>query len=429
MANNRFALSPDNGKRKIFFGWKVVLGAFIAEMTGTIPGPPVFGFFIIPMTRSMGIGRGAFTLAYSLRAVFDGMSGPIVGRLVDHQGPRMLMAFGSFFTGLAIMSLSGVTSFWHLALACSVLGAAEAPGISRMVTLVTVARWFTRKRGRATAIATAGFSLGIATIAPIAQALIAAVGWQVSWVILGVAVWILMIPTSLAFMRKSPESMGLRPDGDNSVVETGSGAGGILGEELVWTLQMALRTRALWLMAFAILMGATAVPAVTFHQAPAILDKGFGAPIAATAVLIFGLSATASKLIFGFLVERIPVQYLFIVCLAGSGGALYTLVVADTLPMVLIYAFVYGSLRGAFPTLEAVVWADYFGRTYLGTIRGTFQPLILIARAGGPLLAGVLFDLTGSYDIALQTCIVMLIFGALAMVFAPAPTHPSKVRL
>ena len=173
----------------------------------------------------------------------------------------------------------------------------------------------------------------------------------------------------------------------------------------------------------------TAVPAVTFHQAPAILDKGFGAPIAATAVLVFGLSATASKLIFGFLVERISVQYLFIVCLAGSGGALYTLVIADTLPLVLIYAFSYGALRGAFPTLEAVVWADYFGRTYLGTIRGTFQPLILIARAGGPLLAGVLFDLTGSYDIALKTCIVMLIFGAFAMIFAPAPTHPSKVRL
>ena len=418
-------------RRPLFFGWKVVLGAFLGEMTSVIAGPPVFGFFIIPMTQAMHVGRGLFTLAFSIRAVMEGLSGPVIGPVVDRHGPRALMVIGSIVSGLVIMSFGGVHAFWQFAVACALLGVAAAAGMGRIVTLVTVARWFVRKRGRAVAFATTGFSVGVALLAPLSQALISAIGWRLSWVILGGLLWLLVVPAAFAFMRKSPESMGLRPDGEpvgNGGESTSSKSGPSDKADLSWTLAMAVRTRSLWLLELAIILGATAVPGVTFHQAPVILDKGLGVPIAAAVIFIFGIASGFSKVGFGFLAERIPVQYLFIGCMMGSSGSLLLLLNADSTLMVVAYAVTYGLLRGGFPTLESVVWADYFGRTSLGTIRGVFQPFILIARASGPLIAGVLFDLTKDYDLAITTFIVMFMVGGLVLIFAPPPRYPTSVR-
>ena len=303
-------------------------------------------------------------------------------------------------------------------------------GIGRIVTLVTVSKWFIHKRGRAIRYVTTGFSIGVA-LAPVSQALISLMGWRLSWVILGGSVWLLMLPTSMAFMRKSPESMGLMPDGDTKEMSSSAPAikdGPPLSDDPVWTLRMAVRTRSLWLLEIATVLATAAVPAVTFHQAPAILDKGFSAPITAAAIFTFGVTAGVSKVLSGFLAERIPVQHLFVGCLVGSGGSLLLLVTTNSTAMVFAYSVSYGLLRGGFPTLESVIWADYFGRTFLGTIRGVMRPFTLIARAGGPLLAGVLFDLTNNYDAALTTFIAMYVISGVVMLFAPPPRNPASLR-
>ena len=395
-------------------------------MTSTVTGPPVFGFFMIPMTQAMGIGRGTFTLAFSIRAITAGLSGPIIGPLVDRHGPRTLMFLGSLLSGLVVMGLGGVQAFWQFAFAFAVLGFTVTAGMGRIVSLVTVARWFVRKRGRALAFATSGFSVGVAVFAPLSQGLITIVGWRLSWVILGACIWLVMIPASLAFMRKSPEAMGLKPDGDapkqshlSSVPEADSPSG-----DVSWTFGMAVRTRSLWLLQVSFVLTAAAIPAVTIHQVPAILDKGFGVVVAAAAVFIFGITGIVSKIIFGFLVERISIQFVTIGCLLGSGASLFLLVIANSIPMIYAYSFTYGLLRGAIPTLESIIWADYFGRDFLGTIRGVLQPFTVIAGASGPLLAGLLFDLTLSYTAALTTFIAMYLISASVLVFAPPPSHP-----
>lgn len=412
-----------NKKSPLFFGWRVVVGAFLGEMTSTFFGPPALGFFMIPMTQALNIGRAAFTLSFSIRSVAEAATSMVVGPLVDRYGPRMLMVVGSLLTGLVVMSFGLVQAFWQFALVSTLLGIVATAGMGRIVTLVTVSKWFIRKRGRAIGYVTTGFSIGVA-LAPLSQALISWVEWRLSWVVLGGCVWLLMLPPSFAFMRKSPESMGLRPDGDTKEM---SGRVPVThsADDPVWTLRMAVRTRSLWLLEFACVLATAAVPAVTLHQAPAILDKGFSASITAVAIFIFGIAAGVSKVGFGFLAERIPVQYLFVSCLVGSGGSLLLLVNANSVGMIFAYSVSYGLLRGGFPTLESIIWADYFGRSFLGTIRGVMRPFILFARAGGPLLAGVLFDITHHYNSAFTIFTAMYLIGGLVMLFAPPPRLPA----
>jgi sugar phosphate permease len=392
-----------------------------------VNSPHIAGFFLIPMSEALGIGRGTFSLVYSIRTFTEGVAGPVVGRLLDRYGPRMLMVGGAVIAGLALMALGVVQNFWQFAVVLGIFGLASAACMGRLVAGVTVSRWFVRKRGRAIALITTGMSLGIAIFSPLSQGFIDLVGWRWTWTILGACVWVLIIPVSLAFMRKSPEVMGLRPDGD-PVDDNNSGSGqGIHSgdrEEIAWTLLMARRTRTFWFLTASMVLGTGATTAVSFHQVPAILDKGFSPAAAASAMVVFGLLGIASKIIIGFLAERLSIQLLVVSTTIGSAISVIILMNANSVGMVFSYAVLAGFMRPATHPLSTMVWADYFGRKSLGSIQGMIQPFLLLARAGGPLLGGLLFDWTGRYIVAFWVIIGLHLLAALAMVFAPPPKPP-----
>ena len=391
--------------------------------------PHVVGFFLIPMTEALGIGRGSFSLVYSIRTFTEGAAGPVVGRLLDRYGPRMLMAGGAVFAGLALMSLGSVQNLWQFATALGIFGLASAACMGRLVAGVTVARWFVRKRGRAIALITTGMSLGVAVFSPLTQGFINLVDWRWTWAILGICVWILIIPASLAFMRKSPEVMGLRPDGDP--VDDGNegseqGIASVDKEEEGWTLPMARRTRTFWFLTASMVLGTGATTAASFHQVPAILDNGVTPAATAGAMVVFGLLGIVSKVTIGFLAERFSIQLLVVLTTVGSGASLIILMNANSVSMAFSYAALAGFMRPATHPLSTIVWADYFGRRSLGTIQGMIQPFLLLARAGGPLLGGLLFDWLDGYTVAFSAVIGLHLMAALAMVFAPPPGLPAK---
>ena len=415
-------------RRRPFFGWWLVLTGFLSAVASAASSPHIAGFFLIPMTEALGIGRGSFSLVYSIRTISDGAAGPVVGRLLDRHGPRLLMAGGGVIAGLALMSLSVVQNFWQFAVALGIFGVASAACMERLVPNVTVARWFVRKRGRAIALVSTGMSVGLAIFAPVAQGFIDLVGWRWTWVILGVCVWILIIPASLAFMRKNPEVMGLRPDGDRASDSLKDPGGGIASgdmEEAGWTLYMARRTSTFWFLTASMVLGAGAQSAIAVHQVPAILDKGVSAAAISGAMVVFGLLGILSKIVIGLLVERISIQLLVVLTSIGTAVSLVILMNANSVSMAFSYAVLAGFTRPATFPLAAIVWADYFGRRHLGSIQGMIQPLLLLAQAGGPLLVGVLFDWLDGYTVAFSVIIGLYVMSALAMVFAPPPESPA----
>ncbi len=141
-------------------------------------------------------------------------------------------------------------------------------------------------------------------------------------------------------------------------------------------------------------------------------------------IFVFGTMAVVSKLAFGFLAERIPVQYLVMACFAGSALGLLILIQAESPQMVLAYGVVYGLMRGGYTTLQSIAWADYFGRAHLGTIRGVFQPLHFLSTATGPLMAGFLYDSSRNYDTAFSVFVALYLLAAGVMLLAPRPRLP-----
>ncbi|HLC29824.1 MAG TPA: MFS transporter, partial [Dehalococcoidia bacterium] len=281
-------------------------------------------------------------------------------------------------------------------------------------------------RGRALGFSAAGISAGIAVIAPINDAIISAHGWRTAWVFSGFLIGAVVLLPTILFMRQTPESMGLLPDGDEAPppVPAAGQAAAARPQEEIWTLREAVRTPALWLMLAGLDLAGMGVSGITIHQVPYVTDLGYAPAVAASMITVWGIFALTAKIVFGFLGERYTVRYLTAICFFGSALGVLIFMQADRgIFFIYAYAVVHGLLRGGYPLLVPLTWANYYGRTFLGTIRGVIAPFSLISSAGGPVFAGWLYDRTGNYTIAFGMFIVALALGGLLILLAKPPTR------
>ena len=428
---------PQTKKPRFFYGWYIVAGAFFGNWLGGGLGVPVFGLFFKPMAQELGWTRTGMTWPLVARAVLSQVTAPVVGPLLDRFGPRYLMTIGALVAGLGTVLMSQVNSAWQFFLFFSVIGALGNAGLGFLVTNTAVAKWFVRKRGRATAIANTGINVGEGSMTPLAHLLIASMGWRGAWMVLGLVPWLIIAPASFILMRRAPEDMGLRPDG--LPLDQGSGSDAQVGGgpqldpsgEYPWTPGEAFRTPVLWVLVVVLSLAGLSVSGVVVHQLPFLTDQGLSQGTAAMSLTLYAAFAIPSKLIWGYLAERIHIRYLTAACLLGSGGGLLILLRADTVAEAAAFGIVYGLARGSWAVVMALIWADYFGRHFLGTIRGYVTPITLLSSQAGPLLAAFVFDSTQSYHPAFWAFVVSYVLAALLVLMAtpPAPSRTASAGM
>ncbi len=423
-------ISRQQRKPRYFYGWNIVAGSFFAHWMGAAIGVPEFGLFFKPMSKELGWTRAVTTVPLVMRNVLARFSGPIVGPLVDRFGPRYLMTVGAILAGAGTMLMSKTNSWWQFFLFFSVIGAIGNAGLGNLVTSTTIAKWFVRKRGRATGIAATGINVGEAVMTPVTYLLIDALGWRKAWMVLGLIPWLIIAPASFLLMRRAPEDMGLRPDGDPPQEEATLRSDAAASyqrpvlDEYAWTPNAAFRTPTLWMLIIATNLAALSVGGVMVHQLPFLTDQGLSPGVAALTLTTYAIFAIPSKLIWGFLAERIHIRYLAAASLLGSAAGLLILLQTNTFVEAIAFGVVYGSTRGAWAVVQSLIWADYFGRHFLGSIRGYAEPIQLFSTVGGPLFAAFVFDSTESYHFAFSIFVATYVVGALLILATRTPVPP-----
>ena len=415
---------------RIFYGWFVVAVSFLCWFAADAFGWYTFGMFIGPMTSEFGWTTIGMTGALTLRIVMAGLIGPIVGPLADTKhGARVLMSVGVLIAGGVALAVSHVQTLWQFYFFYGVIGALGMVGFGGLVTNTIIAKWFIRKRGRAMGISTMGVSAAGLVFVPLVHYLITNFGWRTTLVVLSIIIWSLAFIPILLVVRRCPEDMGLRPDGDDPEVENGSfsAAGVMSAGEHIWTLKEALRTRTLWLLLVGFNITGLSLSGVMIHFFPYLKSKGFSSDIAASALTTFALCCLVVKIPWGLIAERIHVRYCLITCYAGSAIGLVIIIYSDSVFSVFLYAVTYGIALGGDMVLRELVWANYYGRTFLGTIRGVIMPANLISMAGGPLFAAWLRDVTGGYQLAYTLFFMASIIGVF-FIYLARPPEISQMR-
>ena len=386
-------------KPRFFYGYWVVVATFFCLFITSGSGFFAFSLFVKPLEADLGWGRGEIMVAFSIFLLVMGIASPFIGRVVDRYGARKIITIGALTAGLGFVLLSRMNHLWYLYLSYIVIGIGMT-AMGHVPASAIVSNWFKKRRGFAIGIMSTGIGAGGFALSPlIGGYLIPDFGWRVSYLVLAVLIWVLIIPLALFVVKTKPADMGLYPDGVETLEREAVTGDSPLPTRGV-TLKMALATSGFWLAAVSYLTSGFSSVGVIQNQAPYLEDIGFPVAMAAGALGGVGLGSLIGKFIFGWLCDRIPAKYVFSIALGlHVVGTIMLMSIKPASPTAIIwlYALVMGLAAGGWlPTMSMLI-STHFGLAAYGTIFGTMNLVHSIGVAIGPFMAGYMYDTMGSY--------------------------------
>lgn len=426
--------APRRGLRGVYFGYWILTGALLSQFITAGMQSYVVGGFFTPMIDDLGWSRSEITLSRTIGQFVFAFAGLYVGGMVDRHGGRWLMRGGATVLGISLFASSYISELWQWWLLNGIMLSVGSAMCGSLIVNVTLSKWFVRKRGRVVGIAAMGISFAGVALTPFATWLVDTVGWREAWQVLGVMAFVLIFPVSF-LMRRAPEDHGLRPDGatfdaapERSEADD-SGRISVVDEDFTSSLTRveAMRTRSFYLIVFAFGFGTLSIGVILIHTIPFLTDAGYGRTFASSMIAVTSLPSTISKPMWGYLIDRYDAQRLSMIGFVFSALGLFMVVLGShTNAAITILAYtILGIGWGGMIPLQEVVWASYFGRRYLGSVRSAGLPFALILGASAPVLTSLYFDAVGNYDGALLTVAGC---SLLALFLITLAKTPSRIR-
>jgi MFS family permease len=433
-------VNPQTPKHQaqFFYGWYIVAVGILVHIAGTFSFSSTLSIFLKPITEELGVSRGAFSLIRTAEIGVAALLVPLLGPMVDRYGGRWLLIIGVLMEGTGLLLSSLVQTFWQfVAVRCGLVIAGEAL-LGSLVINVTIAQWFVRKRGRAMAIANLGTGIAKLLIPVCAAWLFVLVGWRGTWAVLGIAAPLLVVVPALIFVRRRPEDIGLKPDGETSAEPEPQGSSQAAAsslkpnqsaaEQAVWSRSEVLKLPAFWLLVLTFGIASVGIAGLNLHIFSFISDSGHPPLVGATVMSTIALTQLGTTLIWGMLADRFDIRKVSCVQFLVQGAGLVIAVASAQLPHVYLGFFLYGiGLAGSF-ILREVIWANFFGRASLGTVRGISLFFSHLFAASGAPFFGFLFDATGSYNVSFTLFAIALFTSAILILLARPPMKASEPR-
>lgn len=374
-----------------FYGWYVAAaGAAIAFVAWGVVFWNV-GVFLYAFQEHRGWSRAALSGSVALLNVLAGLTGLVVGRIIDRIGPRVVLIWGGFVIGCAMFGFGRAGELWEVYLFNGLLGVGY--GCTHVLVLsALISRWFARRRALAMMITLTGSSTGGLVLVPLSTALIARFDIFTAAATLACIAWGLVLPAAILVVRNRPADLGLWPDGDRTLIAAGTTA----SAEVPWTVRDALRTKVWWTITLAFALMLMGQIAFLVHQV-SLLSPRLGVQGAAGAVGVTTVAGILGRFFFGWAGDRIPRRRLAVgSCLLQAGGVLGSVYGPGELAPYLSAAAM-GFTIGIVVALHPLMMAESFGTRSFGTVYGPGYLATQLAGAAGPALVGALADLTDGY--------------------------------
>lgn len=400
----------------IFYGW-VVLAAGTFGMMATLPGQTVgVSIFLDEIIRELGLSRSLVSTLYLVGTLAGSFALPFVGRFIDRRGPRLTVVIVSVAFALACVWMGLVQSVIMLLVGFTLVRAL-GQGSLTLVSLHVINVWFVRRRGLAIGLAGIGMAAATAVFPTAVEGLIQDFGWRTSYMLLGVAVALTILPIGALLYRGHPERFGLVPDRTAASAASARARYGDPTEEPSFTPEAARRTLTFWIFVGGSLLGSCLGTGLIFHHYSILAASGFDRAAAAAAFVPLGVVSALANLGTGYLMDRVQPRYLLSALTLVLGGALLLAPFIAGPGMLLAYGALLGLRGGMQSAIGGSVMAYYFGRAHIGAIKGLATTMLVVGSAFGPLLFSLGLDLSGSYAPVLVASAVPTLLFALVVPF------------
>ena len=409
----------------LFYGWRMVAAGCAMRMLGG--GFHLYGFtiFFLPITNELGLSRAATSLVFSLARAEGAIEGPLAGYVIDRYGPRPMMLAGIILSGLGYMLLATVDSYAaFLIVYLGVISLAFSAGFMHS-PMVLANSWFIRRRAMAMTLISSAIGIGGTLITPILAFTVAQWGWRYGAFIAGLGLIVTGIPVAL-YVKRSPESMGLTPDGApvEAPMQFSQATDAQPFNEREFTLKQALKTAAFWKLILATTTRVGVFNSITVHFVPIMVWRGASEAKAAALLATLALMSLPSHLFIGWIADRVNKPRLMAACMLIGAGAVAILAYGEGEWALWTFTILFTFVEALFPVSWATV-GDYFGRKHFATIRGSMSFFYLWGPALGPVITGYVYDRHQSYAPLMNAYIAIALVASLLYASLRQPKLPA----
>ncbi len=415
------------GKSRMFYGYWILAASMLALFIQSAAGFYSFGIFFKPVSEEFGWNREITSLAFLLLLTIGAPISPLIGRLTDRYGPKIVVIIGAFIMalGLFLTSLTNSLAIFYLGYAINGVGGAF---LSMIPIGVLISKWFVKRRGMAVGITATGIGLAGFIMAPIiGNVFIPSFGWRTSYQILAVlSVVLVAVPIQL-IVKRSPEEMGLYPDNASAPV-TVKATEHAAPVSKGWGVKAALSTSTFWFIVGAYVLFGIFTTGASQHLVNNFLDIGFATATATAALSFVGLGSSVGKFSFGFACDYLSPKYCGAISFTSGIAALLLLTLpGPSVAIMLLLSFLLGLCIGGWVPVTTMMISANYGLFNYGQIYGIFTTFQGIAGGVGPTFFGYIYDTTGSYypaylmSIAALAVAIVLILATRRLREAQAP--------
>lgn len=385
-------------QQRLHYAWVVLVFTILVMMAGAGVRNAI-GTFVHPWEHEFSVSRGTVSMVATLSFVLFGLMQPVVGRWADRRGPGGVLASSLLVIAIGALLSHYARSMWQVALTFGLVASLGFAGVSNVPGFVAVARWFHARRGLAIALVTFASSLGTMTITPATLLLNDALGWRQTVVIYAAGL-ALLAPLVYWLVKPDPANVGQSPYGAGTVPvppahgSRGAGADraglrGVLSAPNFW-----------WLALPYFACGFTTLGLINTHLVPFAQDHHLPSGATATAVTLLALFNSTGGLVSGYLSDRMPRRYLLAFLYSMRAVTLLFLLTVSSPVTLMVFAVLFGLVDIATVPPTSSLTAEIFGSGRMGVVFGLISLSHQAGSATGALVPGLLYDLTGGYQVS-----------------------------
>ncbi|MCL0105636.1 MFS transporter [Dehalococcoidia bacterium] len=381
--------------------------------------------------QDTGWSRESIALAVTLGTWTAGFLTPLFGKLSDTLGPRLIMPISSIIIGLCFYVIAGMSAVWHFYLAYIIARGLGNPVLIGVMPRTVAVNFFNRRRNFALSLVSMARPCFGAINVQIITFIAVHSSWRTSYKLLGSYSILLFLPLIL-FMRRTPEEIGLMPDGKKykgnidgakKSVEASGTSHSANPEDISWTTKETVRTTSFWLIVAAEFLIILTSGTIGFQIVPFLSDSGYSLKIAAAVWSISSLLNAFSNPLWGFLSDKYSPRKLVLCALCICITVTTTFLIFDPHQAGIISSILWGASSGGLTILGGMLIARYFGRKSFGTISGITGPFQTCGLGLGPILGAILYNTTEEYTILFVSAICFYLIAAILFLFAKRPTR------
>ncbi len=405
-----------------YYGWAIAGTALVVSFASSIFYGPVLSVWFEPIREETGWKAWEVAAAFTIGSFAGSVLTAAVGKVMDRYGTRTVTALSGMALAGAMVGLALMQAPWQMWIFFGVGRGFAIAGV-QLGTTVAIANWFVRKRGKATSFAGFGLRFGQALVPLAVVPIIVLLSWRWAYGLLAISAILLITAPALVYLRRRPEDYGMLPDGD-APDDAHADQRAAASRELAWTAAQARKTMAFWLVLLTTSVMFFGQTATNLHAVPHFQSRGVAFESSVLIVFTFAMTSAITTAPWGWVMDRVHVRHVIALVALIYFLSMVIIVNAESFAGSVLFGLTFGVAQGGWTVSQRIIVPNYFGRQSVGAIRGQMGLMTAFINPVGPLAAGVIRDVSGSYDVAFTVFAGAFILSALMMLVARPPKPP-----